>query len=437
MTDAGDKSSVFRVTGAVISAAGYYKIPVAWVSGTTTTVGSTLLLLSFSRTGDLGTQGTQGISGASILTTNNNFTGTNYIQGTTNFYGTVEAASSITTRNTTFALANTTATTVNFAGAATTLTIGGGSVGGRTTYIGSNSSALSNNYLILGAYVPLGSSNLQVYGTSEFLHVGPVGNNTLRVVGREDQTGYLQDWQQWGSEENSTVAYISTAGALTLASTISASGLAGSLLTSTVGSALGSASAGTATVPARADHVHPTTGFLKPVSGSTYQALGNIGSEETAGVVTEDRTYYTPFFVPETTTYNQISIRSGSTFSGTGTVRLGIYRETQGKPSTLVLDAGTVSVTAASTVYTATISQSLTAGMYFLAANSQVAAATNTFYISSIGVGTTALFLIGVPGALNATPTAGWSQSSVTGAFANATSLTAVNGLFRMSMRAA
>jgi hypothetical protein len=75
--------------------------------------------------------------------------------------------------------------------------------------------------------------------------------------------------------------------------------------------------------------------------------------------------------------------------------------------------------------------------MYFLAANSQVAAATNTFYISSIGVGTTALFLIGVPGALNATPTAGWSQSSVTGAFANATSLTAVNGLFRMSMRAA
>ena len=49
---------------------------------------------------------------------------------------------------------------------------------------------------------------------------------------------------------------VSITGTLSATSTISASGLAGSLLTSTVGAALGTASAGVATVPARADHVH-------------------------------------------------------------------------------------------------------------------------------------------------------------------------------------
>ena len=47
-------------------------------------------------------------------------------------------------------------------------------------------------------------------------------------------------------------------GAITATSTISASGLAGSLLSSTSPSMNGSASAGTATIPSRADHVHPT-----------------------------------------------------------------------------------------------------------------------------------------------------------------------------------
>jgi hypothetical protein len=57
--------------------------------------------------------------------------------------------------------------------------------------------------------------------------------------------------------------------------TISGSGLAGSLLTSTVGTGLGTASAGTATVPARADHVHPTTGLVTTVNGSSG-AIANV-----------------------------------------------------------------------------------------------------------------------------------------------------------------
>jgi hypothetical protein len=60
-------------------------------------------------------------------------------------------------------------------------------------------------------------------------------------------------------------------------STISASGLAGSLLSATVGSALGTAAAGTSTIPARADHVHPTTGLMTnplTTNGDTIYAVG-------------------------------------------------------------------------------------------------------------------------------------------------------------------
>jgi len=116
---------------------------------------------------------------------------------------------------------------------------------------------------------------------------------------------------------------------------------------------------------------------------------------------------------------------------------LGIYADTQGKPSTLLLDAGTVSATVAGTVYAVTISQSLSAGIYWLAANSQLAATTNTFYTSSGGSTSFALFGFGYPSALNGTVTAGYQQSGVTGAFANATSLTNANPVFRMTMRAA
>lgn len=179
-----------------------------------------------------------------------------------------------------------------------------------------------------------------------------------------------------------------------------------------------------------------TTNFTSPVSGLTYQALGNLGNEESTLVVTTNRTSYNPVYVPVTTTYDQISIRTGTTFSGTSTVRLGIYSDTSGKPSTLVLDAGTVSCTVADTIYTVTISQSLAPGRYYLAANSQVAATTNTFYTTGIGSGTNALMGFGVPGAMNSTPSAGWVETGVTGAFGNATSLSASNSLYRMSWRA-
>ena len=91
-------------------------------------------------------------------------------------------------------------------------------------------------------------------------------------------------------------------------------------------------------------------------------------------------TYYTPIFVRENRTFNRIAIATTPTFSGTASVRLGIYNITSGVPSTVVLDAGLVAPIAATTVYEITISQALTPGWYWLAANTVTAATTNSIF---------------------------------------------------------
>jgi hypothetical protein len=79
---------------------------------------------------------------------------------------------------------------------------------------------------------------------------------------------------------------INSAGAATFTGTIAATGLAGSLLTSTVGTALGTAAAGTATVPARADHVHPTTGL--GLTTGTLAQFAATTSAQLAGVISDE-----------------------------------------------------------------------------------------------------------------------------------------------------
>jgi hypothetical protein len=70
---------------------------------------------------------------------------------------------------------------------------------------------------------------------------------------------------------------------------------------------------------------------------------------------------------------------SSTGFVGTAVVRLGIYNNSSSdQPSTVLLDAGTVSPTAANTGYEITISQTLSQGWYWLAINCQTAATTNS-----------------------------------------------------------
>lgn len=96
-----------------------------------------------------------------------------------------------------------------------------------------------------------------------------------------------------------------------------------------------------------------------------YYPFGVQGQTLT-GTLIANRIYYLPFFVRRKTTFTRIGIEipSGGT---TGTsASLGIYNAVDGLPTSLLLDAGTVSI---STVgeKEATISQELNVGFYFLA----------------------------------------------------------------------
>jgi len=149
------------------------------------------------------------------------------------------------------------------------------------------------------------------------------------------------------------------------------------------------------------------------------------------------RTNYTIIYIPQTQTFDRIAVRTAATFSGTASVRLGIYNHdtTTGKPSTLLLDAGTVSPTAASTAYQITISQSLTPGFYWLASNMQSAATTSTFTGRDIAAGG---FIPWAPYEASPASTvfAGYGQNSVSGAFADAGGLNIPSTLLYTWLRA-
>ena len=140
--------------------------------------------------------------------------------------------------------------------------------------------------------------------------------------------------------------------------------------------------------------------------------------------VINQRSYYMPIYVESTTTFDRLALSTASAFVGTATIRMGIYNDSSGVPSTLVLDAGTVSATAASTNYEITISQSLSSGYYWLAFAQQGTAPTTPSYTGAAASGTQYYnpYVIG-----QTSPTAasnfGYFQNTVTGAFANAGTL--------------
>lgn len=140
--------------------------------------------------------------------------------------------------------------------------------------------------------------------------------------------------------------------------------------------------------------------------------------------ITHQRTYYAPIYIDQTTTVDRITIRTANTFAGTATVRLGIYNNdaTTGQPSTVLLDAGTVSATAASTNYEITINQTLTTGFYWVAMAQQGTAPTTSTYFGN-SIGSTVNLLMASFNSPGGNANVGYIQNSVTGAFATAANL--------------
>jgi len=100
-------------------------------------------------------------------------------------------------------------------------------------------------------------------------------------------------------------------------------------------------------------------------AGLRYFA-SNVLAAGAAGAGAANFVTFVPICIGEPATFTGIGINVST--AGGSTVRLGIYSNVGSKPGSLILDAGTVSVTSTGQK-TATISQLLTAGWYWLAAH--------------------------------------------------------------------
>jgi len=263
---------------------------------------------------------------------------------------------------------------------------------------------------------------------------GPTGSTGLKGdkgdkgdTGATGATGAKGDTGDTGPQGSSGVVTVNAP--LTNAGTSSAANLSISAGTTSAAGALqltdstSSTSTTTAATPNAVKSAYEIGNRGLPfISGYYYASQIPVVGFGTPSVNT---TYYTPFFVPVTTTFDRIAVRTGSTFSGTSSTRIGIYNSTGGQPSTVLLDAGTVANTASNQTAQITISQQLTAGIYWLAANTQTAATTNNFITNSNSAN------IGYVGQVFTSPRISadvyYNQSSVTGAFATATGIAAVN----------
>lgn len=88
---------------------------------------------------------------------------------------------------------------------------------------------------------------------------------------------------------------------------------------------------------------------------------------------------YKPFFVPVRRAFDRIGVNV-ATAGGAGAVaRMGLYNSSGGKPSTLIVDAGTISTTSTG-AKEITISQTLDAGLYYVAIVGQTASCVVSAY---------------------------------------------------------
>ena len=175
----------------------------------------------------------------------------------------------------------------------------------------------------------------------------------------------------------------------------------------------------------------PATGatlLTQAVSANYYRASLNaaVGDQSIPYYQT---TYYVPVYLP-TGTADRIQIRTGGSYSGTAIARLGIYNNVNGLPTTVKLDAGTVSVTAGNTQYSITISTSITAGWYWLVANITDSGGGNNY--TCYDFSSSATIVNGFISSTNSSNTqvklpVSYYQTGVTGAFATAGTLNGLN----------
>lgn len=215
---------------------------------------------------------------------------------------------------------------------------------------------------------------------------------------------------------------------LTLAVSAGSTSIAGVLQLTDSTSSTSTTTAATPNAVKTAYDLADTKNFIIKTQSTVY--IRTPAAQQTGGGATANTSYYQPIYINGTITADRIALYTGPTFVGTAAVRLGIYNHdlTTGKPSTVLLDAGTVSATAANTIYQITISQTLSTGYYWLVFNQQTAPTTANYFGCGASTAVPNPFMISTTSP-SVAQINGYSQSSVTGAFATAGTLSVSQSL--------
>jgi hypothetical protein len=164
-------------------------------------------------------------------------------------------------------------------------------------------------------------------------------------------------------------------------------------------------------------------------SGTFYTTSSNTNTTSTQSTTTGVVSYL-PFLVERTTTFDRIACRTGGTVTGTSTVRLGIYNNSNKKPTTVLLDAGTVAATETSTIYSITINQTLNPGWYWLAHVVNSTTGTHSFFQNA-----NALPFGQMPLTATFAFQPNYQETGVTGAFATASPTTTSTNRILVALR--
>lgn len=152
-----------------------------------------------------------------------------------------------------------------------------------------------------------------------------------------------------------------------------------------------------------------------PRLNANYYA-SNAQTTSTSGQAYLDENSYMPIYLPACT-ISRLAVRTASTFSGTSSVRLGLYNNgADNIPDTVLIDGGTVSCTASATTYEVTVNQVVTAGWYWTAFRTVTAAANNNYQLNS---GSTLAFNQAASSAFT-TRIIGITENGASGSFATA-----------------
>lgn len=171
--------------------------------------------------------------------------------------------------------------------------------------------------------------------------------------------------------------------------------------------------------------------IFTPASGGNVllpYANGSIAAG-TSFLMTNGLIYYFPLVILNSPTISAVSVNIATGGSAGALLRVGVFNDTGGVPSTVLADGGTVAATGTGTT-TKSFTQALTPGRYWIGVVEQGAPATN-ITIGTVAAGAQQIVTTVPPDtlahALALNTYCGYTQTGVTGALGTAASLTALS----------